>query len=194
MTKKKKNPEQDEAKENAKASAADKEKPESEAKTEETAAPEAKDAQGSAPEQSEAEKKLAELQDSYMRLAAEYDNYRKHTQREREQLFGSVKASTIEALLPVYDNLARAAAQETSDEAFKKGVEMTLQQFDASLAALGVTEIESAPGTPFDPERHNAVMHVDDETLGESVVAETFQKGFETGGRVIRHAVVKVAN
>ncbi len=192
MTKKKKNPEQDEAKETAKAAAET--KPEPEAEADDTAEPEAQDAQESAPEQSEAEKKLAELQDTYMRLAAEYDNYRKRTQREREQLFGSVKASTIEALLPVYDNLARAAAQETTDEAFKKGVEMTLQQFDASLAALGVTEIESAPGTPFDPERHNAVMHVDDETLGESVVAETFQKGFETGGRVIRHAVVKVAN
>ncbi len=194
MTKKKKNPEQDEAKETAKAAAEDKDKPESEAKAEESAEPEAQDAQEPASEQSEAEKKLAELQDMYMRLAAEYDNYRKRTQREREQLFGSVKASTIEALLPVYDNLVRAAAQETTDEAFKKGVEMTLQQFDASLAALGVTEIESAPGTPFDPERHNAVMHVDDETLGESVVADTFQKGFETGGRVIRHAVVKVAN
>ena len=177
MSKKKKNPE------------AVEETVEQSAETEETVEAEVVEA-----EQSSAEKELAELKDSYLRLMAEYDNFRKRTAKEREQLFVTVKASTVEALLPVFDNLERAAAQETTDEAYKKGVEMTLNQFGASLAALGVTEIDTKPGTSFDPEKHNAVMHIEDDTLGDNVIAETFQKGFETDGRVIRHAVVKVAN
>lgn len=140
------------------------------------------------------EQELAELKDSYLRVMAEYDNFRKRTAKEREQLFAASKASVVEALLPVYDNLERAAAQETSDEAYKKGVEMTLAQFVAALEGIGVKMIASERGTAFDPEKHNAVMHVEDENFGAGAIVETFQKGFETDGRVIRHAVVKVAN
>lgn len=140
------------------------------------------------------EQELSELKDSYLRVMAEYDNFRKRTAKEREQLFAASKASVVEALLPVYDNLERAAAQETSDEAYKKGVEMTLAQFVSALESIGVKMIASERGSAFDPEKHNAVMHVEDENFGASAIVETFQKGFETDGRVIRHAVVKVAN
>ncbi len=140
------------------------------------------------------EQELAELKDSYLRVMAEYDNFRKRTAKEREQLFAASKASVVEALLPVYDNLERAAAQETSDEAYKKGVEMTLTQFVSALEGIGVKMIASERGSAFDPEKHNAVMHVEDESFGAGAIVETFQKGFETDGRVIRHAVVKVAN
>lgn len=140
------------------------------------------------------EQELAELKDSYLRVMAEYDNFRKRTAKEREQLFTASKASVVDALLPVYDNLERAVAQETSDEAYKKGVEMTLAQFVSALEGIGVKMIASERGSAFDPEKHNAVMHVEDESFGAGVIVETFQKGFETDGRVIRHAVVKVAN
>lgn len=140
------------------------------------------------------EQELAELKDSYLRVMAEYDNFRKRTAKEREQLFTASKASVVEALLPVYDNLERAAAQETSDEAYKKGVEMTLAQFVSALEGIGVKMIASERGSAFDPEKHNAVMHVEDGDFGAGAIVETFQKGFETDGRVIRHAVVKVAN
>ena len=95
--------------------------------------------------------------------------------------------------LPVFDNLQRAMAQETADEAYKKGVEMTMQGFQTILDALNVT-VYGAPGEAFDPTFHNAVMHVDDETLGENTIAEVFQTGFRMGDKVIRHAMVKVAN
>ena len=142
---------------------------------------------------SAAEEELAELRDRYLRLMAEFDNYRKRTAKERETLFEMAKADTVEAFLPVFDNLERAINQPTSDEAYKRGVEMIMQQFVESLGKLGVSEIE-AEGAAFDPEKHNAVLHTEDENLGENMVAEVFGKGFELNGRVIRHAVVKVAN
>ena len=127
------------------------------------------------------------------RLAAEYDNYRKRTAREKESLWTDAKADTVQAFLPVYDNLERALKQDTADEAYKKGVEMTMNQFKEVFAKLGVTEID-AQGKPFDPNLHNAVMHMEDESLGENVVAQVFQAGFMLGDKVIRFAMVQVAN
>ena len=136
---------------------------------------------------------VAGQEDKYLRLAAEYDNYRKRTAKEKESLWADVKAETAGAFLPVYDNLERALKQDTADEAFKKGVEMTMNQLKEVLTKLGVTEIP-AQGQPFDPKYHNAVMHVKDESLGQNVVAEVFQTGFQCGEKVIRFAMVKVAN
>ena len=136
---------------------------------------------------------VAWQEDKYLRLAAEYDNYRKRTAKEKESLWTDVKADTAGAFLPVYDNLERALKQDTADEAFKKGVEMTMNQLKEVLTKLGITEIP-AQGQPFDPKYHNAVMHVEDESLGQNVVAEVFQTGFQCGEKVIRFAMVKVAN
>ena len=131
--------------------------------------------------------------DQFLRLAAEYDNYRKRTAKEKESLWTDAKADTVQAFLPVYDNLERALKQDTADEAFKKGVEMTMNQLKEVFARLGVTEIE-AEGKPFDPNLHNAVMHIEDENLGENTVAQVFQAGFMLGEKVIRFAMVQVAN
>ena len=140
------------------------------------------------------EAKEAPVQDDkYLRLAAEYDNYRKRTAKEKETLWTSAKADTVAAFLPVYDNLERAMKQDTTDEAYKKGVEMTMNQLKEVFAKLGVTEIP-ALGQPFDPNLHNAVMHIDDDSFGENEVAEVFQAGFQCGEKVIRFAMVKVAN
>ena len=131
--------------------------------------------------------------DQFLRLAAEYDNYRKRTAKEKESLWTDAKADTVQAFLPVYDNLERALKQDTADEAFKKGVEMTMNQLKEVFARLGVTEIE-AQGQPFDPNLHNAVMHIEDENLGENTIAQVFQAGFMLGEKVIRFAMVQVAN
>ena len=131
--------------------------------------------------------------DQFLRLAAEYDNYRKRTAKEKESLWTDAKADTVQAFLPVYDNLERALKQETADEAYKKGVEMTMNQLKEVFAKLGITEIE-AQGQPFNPNLHNAVMHIEDENLGENTVAQVFQAGFMLGEKVIRFAMVQVAN
>ena len=139
---------------------------------------------------------LESVKDQYTRLAAEYDNYRKRTAREKENLYEDAKMETIKSFLAVYDNLERAVAAcagEDPDAPHRKGLEMIFHQFEEILTGLGVTEIE-AQGQPFDPEKHNAVMHIEDETYGESVVAQVFQAGFMLGDKVIRHAIVQVAN
>lgn len=136
---------------------------------------------------------LAQQENRFLRLAAEYDNYRKRTAKEKEALWSEAKADTAVAFLPVYDNLERALKQPTADEAYKKGVEMTMNQLKEIFSKLGITEIP-AQGEPFDPKLHNAVMHVEDENFGENVVAEVFQSGFMLGDKVIRFAMVKVAN
>ncbi|MBE6957024.1 MAG: nucleotide exchange factor GrpE [Ruminococcaceae bacterium] len=141
----------------------------------------------------EAAAKLAEQEDKFLRLAAEYDNFRKRTAKEREALWTEVKANTAAAFLPVYDNLERAIKQETADEAYKKGVEMTMNQLREVFAGLGIEEIP-AQGQTFDPNLHNAVMHVDDENFGENEIVEVFQAGFRCGEKVIRFSMVKVAN
>ena len=144
----------------------------------------------------ELEKTKAELageKDKYLRILAEYDNFRKRSARERDNIYADVKADTLLKLLPVYDNLERALQQETADEAYRKGVEMTLNQFLEALKALGVTPIE-AVGQTFDPAVHNAVMHLEDPDKGEQEIVQEFQKGFKMGDRVIRFSMVQVAN
>jgi len=131
--------------------------------------------------------------DRYLRLAAEYDNYRKRSVKEREAVYNDARADTMTRLLPVYDNLERALKMECSDEAFYKGVEMTMTGLGEILEALDVREIKTV-GEPFDPNRHNAVMSIENPELGEKVVAEEFQKGFTLGDRVIRFSTVVVAN
>ena len=136
---------------------------------------------------------VAESGDKYLRLAAEYDNYRKRTAKEKESLYGSAKADTVKPFLDVYDNLLRGAAQYPEGDPNRTGLEMICKQFVEVLGKLGVSEID-ALGKPFDPERHNAVMHVEDEEIEESTVVEVFQKGFLMGDKVLRFAMVKVAN
>ena len=136
---------------------------------------------------------LAQKEEQYLRLAAEYDNYRRRSQKEKTDAYNSAKSDAVLAFLPVYDNLERALKQETADEAYKKGVEMTMNGLKEVLSKLGVEEIP-ALGQTFDPNLHNAVMHVEDENAGENTVVEVFQAGFQSGEKVIRFAMVKVAN
>lgn len=140
------------------------------------------------------QQQLDELNDRYMRMAAEYDNFRKRVAKERDMIRAEAIGKTLTAVLPVYDNLERALAQETADTEYKKGVEMTARQFDSALESVGVEIIHAEAGSEFDPTIHNAVMHVEDESLGENCVAECFQKGFRHGDKIIRTAMVKVAN
>ena len=140
-----------------------------------------------------AKAELAGEKDKYLRLLAEYDNYRKRSARERDNIYADVKADTLTKLLPVYDNLERALRHPTADEAYRKGVEMTLNQYLETLKALGVTPID-ALGQTFDPAVHNAVMHIEDPEKGEQEIVQEFQKGFKMGERVIRFSMVQVAN
>ena len=139
------------------------------------------------------EEKYNQEHDAYLRLAAEYDNFRKRTAKEKESSYSNGKADAIEKLLPVYDNLARALKQETTDAAFKKGVEMTMTELVKILNGLGV-EIFGNEGDEFDPNIHNAVMHIDDENYGENVICQVFQQGFKMGEKIVRFAMVQVAN
>ena len=139
------------------------------------------------------ESEKAALNDKFLRLAAEYENFRRRSQKEKDALYGDIKADTVTKFLPVYDNLERALKTGTEDEAYRKGVEMIMTQFCTTLEKLGVTPIECL-GEKFDPALHNAVMHVDDEEKGENEIVEVFQKGFKLGDKVIRFAMVKVAN
>ena len=161
----------------------------------EASEPKAKGFFGKAKKESQKDKGqlLAEAADKYLRLAAEYDNYRKRTAKEKESAWSEARAQTVAAFLPVYDNLERALKQESCDEAYKKGVEMTMKGFQDALAKLGV-EVIPALGETFDPNRHNAVMHCDDPEAGESTIVEVFQQGFICGEKVIRFSMVKVAN
>ena len=139
------------------------------------------------------EEKYNAEHDAHLRLAAEYDNFRKRTAKEKEQSYTNGKCDAVEKLLPVYDNLQRALKQETADAAFKKGVEMTMTELVKILNGLGV-EIFGAEGEEFDPNLHNAVMHIDDENYGENVICQVFQQGFKLGEKIVRFAMVQVAN
>ena len=145
------------------------------------------------PEVNPWEEKYNAEHDSYLRLAADYDNFRKRTVKEKEASYGNGKADTVGKLLPVYDNLERALNQPTEDAAYKKGVEMTMNELVKILEGLGV-EIFGTAGDAFDPNLHNAVMHIDDEALAENTISMVFQKGFKLGDKVIRFAMVQVAN
>lgn len=139
------------------------------------------------------EEELAVLNDKYLRVCAEYDNFRRRSQKEKDSLYGDIRANVVTSFLPVYDNLERALAAKTEDAAYSKGVEMIMTQFNQTLEKLGVEEIP-ALGEKFDPAVHNAVMHVDDEAAGENEIVEVFQKGFRIGDKIIRFSMVKVAN
>ncbi|MBO5050331.1 MAG: nucleotide exchange factor GrpE [Oscillospiraceae bacterium] len=139
------------------------------------------------------EEKYNAEHDSYLRLAADYDNFRKRTAKEKEQLYGNGKADAVEKLLPVYDNLERALNQPTEDAAYKKGVEMTMTQLVTILNGLGV-EIFGEAGDTFDPNIHNAVMHAEDDSVAENTITQVFQKGFKLGEKIVRFAMVQVAN
>ena len=139
------------------------------------------------------EEKYNAEHDSYLRLAADYDNFRKRTAKEKEQLYGNGKADAVEKLLPVYDNLERALNQPTEDVAYKKGVEMTMTQLVTILNSLGV-EIFGEAGDAFDPNIHNAVMHTEDDSAAENTITQVFQKGFKLGEKIVRFAMVQVAN
>ena len=145
------------------------------------------------PETNPFEEKYNAEHDSFLRLAAEFDNFRKRTVKEKEASYGNGKADAVEKMLPVYDNLERALNQPTEDAAYKKGVELTMNELVKIFTGLGV-EIFGAVGDSFDPNLHNAVMHTEDERLGENVIAQVFQKGFKVGEKIVRFAMVQVAN
>ena len=139
------------------------------------------------------EEKYNAEHDAHLRLAADYDNFRKRSIKEKEQSYGNGKADAVEKLLPVYDNLERALNQPTEDAAYKKGVEMTMTQLVSIFTGLGV-EIFGQVGDTFDPNIHNAVMHIEDETVAENTITQVFQKGFKLGEKIVRFAMVQVAN
>ena len=144
-------------------------------------------------EENEFEKKYNDVNEKYMRTLAEYDNYRKRTIKEKESIYPEAKAVVVEKFLPVMDNFERALDSAENKDAFYEGIVMLKKQMDDVLTALGVEEIK-AVGEVFNPELHNAVMHIDDEDAGENIIVEEFQKGYKIGDRVVRHSMVKVAN
>ena len=166
--------------------------PETVPQPEKTEAPEAPEAPET-PEVNPWEEKYNAERDAHLRVAAEFDNFRKRTVKEKEASYGNGKADAVAKILPIYDNLERALKQETTDAAFKKGVEMTMTELVKILNGLGV-EIFGQVGDSFDPNLHNAVMHTENEELGENVIAQVFQKGFKLGEKVVRFAMVQVAN
>ena len=143
--------------------------------------------------ENEFEQKYNDVNEKYMRTLAEYDNYRKRTIKERETIYPEAKATVVEKFLPVLDNFTRALESAEQKDAFYEGIVMLKKQLDDVFTALGVEEIKTV-GEEFNPELHNAVMHIDDENEGENVIVEEFQKGYKIGDRVIRHSMVKVAN
>lgn len=139
------------------------------------------------------EEKYNSEHDARLRLAAEYDNFRKRTTKEKEQSYGNGKADAVTKILPIYDNLERALNQPTEDAAYKKGVELTMTELLKILNGLGV-EVFGQVGDTFDPNLHNAVMHLDSEEHDENVITQVFQKGFKMGDKIVRFAMVQVAN
>lgn len=145
-------------------------------------------------EQSDIEKQLRDTKDQLLRTAAEYANFRARSAKEKEQTYSNAKGNVVAEILPSIDNLERALAQENSDyESLRKGLEMTMNSLMAALEKMGVKAFGEV-GEQFDPNLHHAVMHIDDESLGENVITDVFQKGYKIGDRVIRPAMVKTAN
>ena len=139
------------------------------------------------------EEKYNAEREAHLRIAAEYDNFRKRTVKEKEASYGNGKADAVAKMLPIYDNLERALNQACEDAAYKKGVEMTMTELLKIFAGLGV-EVFGNVGDEFDPNLHNAVMHIDSEELAENTIAQVFQKGFKIGEKIVRFAMVQVAN
>ena len=166
---------------------------EAEAEVEETPVEETAETPEAQEPVNEYQEKYEKEHDQLLRLAAEYDNFRKRSAKEKDASYTNGKADTLAKLLPVYDNLERALNQACEDAAYKKGVEMTMNELVKIFTSLGV-EIFGSVGDPFDPNLHNAVMHIDSEELGENVLSQVFQKGFRIGEKVVRFAMVQVAN
>lgn len=161
-----------------------------EAKTAEKAEPSAAEAKEKNPLQEE----LDSTKDQLLRLTAEYSNFRKRSEKEKGETYSHAASKTIEAFLPVFDNLERALLSEQEDyEGLKKGVQMTYDGLMSTLEKVGVTAF-GAPGETFDPNLHNAVMHIEDDTLEENVITDVFQKGYKLNDKIIRPAMVKTAN
>ena len=139
------------------------------------------------------EEKYNAERDAHLRVAAEFDNFRKRTVKEKEASYGNGKADAVAKMLPVYDNLERALNQPTEDAAYKKGVEMTMNELVKIFTSLGV-EVFGNVGDTFDPNLHNAVMHIDSDELEENTLSQVFQKGFKIGDKIVRFAMVQVAN
>ena len=144
-------------------------------------------------QQSAPQPEKQEVSEQVLRLMAEFDNYKKRSAREREKIYTDVRVDTVTKFLPVYDNLERALRAETADEAYKKGVELTFNELMKVFTGLGVEAIP-AEGETFDPTLHNAVMHCEDDSVGENTIVQELQKGFRIGDKVIRFSMVKVAN
>ena len=153
----------------------------------------AKELKAKAEKEPDLKSQLAAEKDKYLRLLAEYDNFRRRSQKEKENIYTDVRGETLKKFLPVYDSLYRALMQTAEDDPARKGLEMIMTQYENALTQLGVSLIE-AVGQPFDANFHNAVMHVEDESVGENIVVEEFEKGFKIGDKVLRYSVVKVAN
>ena len=145
------------------------------------------------PEVNPWEEKYNAERDAHLRVAAEFDNFRKRTVKEKEASYGNGKADAVAKILPIYDNLERALNQPTEDAAYKKGVELTMNELVKIFTGLGV-EIFGNVGDAFDPNLHNAVMHIDSEELEENTISQVFQKGFKIGDKIVRFAMVQVAN
>lgn len=139
------------------------------------------------------EKELEETVDRLKRVMAEFENYKKRNSKEREMLYNNVLADIIAAFLPVIDNLEKACMADTADENMKQGIELVVKQINDIFTRFGVETIETV-GKPFDPEVHEAVSSVQDDSLGEKIVKEEFRKGYKIGSKIIRHAMVVVAN
>lgn len=133
------------------------------------------------------------LDDHFKRILAEFENFKKRSKKERESLYNSILSDVVESILPILDNLENAVKAETKDESYKQGIELVLKQFNDVLKSKGIEEIE-AEGETFDPELHEAVRSVQDETKGEKEIVEVYRKGYKIGNKVIRHAMVSVAN
>lgn len=138
------------------------------------------------------QEELDSLKDRLLRTVAEYDNYRKRSIKEKENIYTDACEDVLKDMLPVLDNLERALVVDGNAEDLKKGIEMTVKQFNNSLEKLGVEEVDASG--EFDPNLHNAVMHAEDENLGKNQIAEVFQKGYKKGSKVLRYSMVKVVN
>ena len=169
--------------------------PAPEAQPEKEAAGQAPESPGEAKEDAAAklQQELDSVKDQMLRIAAEYENYRKRSQREKENIYPEATAAAIAKFLPILDNFKRALACESTDAEFRKGVEMIYKSFLDTLAQFGVEEF-GAPGETFSPDSHNAVLHIEDEAYGENEIVEVLQPGYRIGDRVLRYAMVKVAN
>lgn len=143
-------------------------------------------------ENAKLKEELDSTKDTLLRLRAEYDNYRKRTTKEKESIYADAYIDVVKEILPIIDNLERAMAAEGNVEDLKKGVEMTMKGCNDAFTKLGIEEIDASG--EFDPNLHNAVMHIEDENFDKNVIAEVFQKGYKKGDKVIRHTMVKVAN